>query len=90
MRGSADAGGDDDVDDAGADPGSDGNVAQPKPVTLTLTNRPTNAAQYSLFVAYQDGAAPWTLAPPPSGDTYTFTITSSGAPTVTKTFTKAP
>jgi hypothetical protein len=43
-------------------------------VKLTLTNKPTNADNFSFIVAYQDGAGPWKVAPAPSGDTYSFTI----------------
>jgi len=43
-------------------------------VKLTLKNRPMNGGAYSFIVAYQDGSAPWQLAPAPSGDTYTLTI----------------
>lgn len=57
-------------DDGGG--GSGGNT--PHTVTLTLTNRPNNAGMFSFVVAYQDGSAPWQLAPAPSGDTYTFPI----------------
>jgi len=64
-------GGDDDtVDDGGGENGPN----TPHTVKLTLTNRPTNAQMFSFIVAYQDGSAPWTLAPAPTGDTYTFEI----------------
>jgi len=43
-------------------------------VKLTLTNRPNNAAPFSFLVMVQDGAAPWQVAPAPTGDTYSFTI----------------
>lgn len=63
--------------------GSDGNgggggdgSGGPATVKLTLTDRPTNAAMFSFLVAYQDGSGPWTLAPAPSGDTYTLPIHS--------------
>lgn len=48
----------------------------PGTVSLTLTNRPNDAAMFSFLVAYQDGSGPWTLAPAPTGDTYTFPINS--------------
>jgi hypothetical protein len=64
------AGGDDDtMDDGGGD-----HQNTPHTVKVTLTNRPTNAAMFSFIVAYQDGGAPWTLAPAPTGDTYTFEV----------------
>jgi hypothetical protein len=65
--------------DAG-DPTGDGGVpadaspAGPTIVQLTLANRPNNAAAYSFVVAFQDGAAPWQLAPAPTGDTYALPI----------------
>jgi hypothetical protein len=64
-------------DDGGVDPtGDGGGSGGPHTVKLTLTNRPNNAAPYSFFVAYQDGSAPWTMAPAPSGDTYSFEISA--------------
>jgi hypothetical protein len=48
--------------------------ANPSTVTLTLNNRPNNAAMFSFIVAYQDGSGPWTIAPAPVGDTYSFTV----------------
>ena len=63
-------GGDDTMTDGG---GSD-NSNTPHTVKLTLTNRPMNAQMFSFVVAYQDGGAPWTLAPDPTGDTYTFDV----------------
>jgi hypothetical protein len=56
-----------------ADAGSDAGVQS---VSVTLTHRPAAPANYSFLVAYQDGAAPWALAPAPTGDTSTFPITS--------------
>lgn len=55
----------------------DAPTGTPATVSLTLVNRPNAAATFSFLVAYQDGSAPWTLAPAPSGDTYTFPISSS-------------
>ena len=49
-------------------------MASPRTVKLTLVNRPTNAAPFSFFVAYQDGAGEWKTAPAPTGDTYSFEI----------------
>src|SRR5438270_1016738 len=49
----------------------------PASVMVTLTNRPDNAATFSFLTAYQDGSGPWTAAPAPTGDTYTFTINSA-------------
>lgn len=69
--GSPDASGGD--DQPGDDSGNGGGNT-PHTVKLTLTNRPMNADNFSFLVAYQDGAAPWKLAPAPSGDTYTFTV----------------
>jgi hypothetical protein len=74
--GSSSSGDDDGGNDAGVDPGDDGGVAQPKTIKLTLTNRPNNTAQFSFFVAYQDGSAPWMAAPAPSGDVYTLSISA--------------
>jgi hypothetical protein len=68
---SPDAGGGD--GDGSIDPTGDGG-SEAHTVTLTLANRPMNAAPYSFFVAYQDGSAPWQAAEAPTGDTYTFTI----------------
>ncbi len=48
----------------------------PTTITVTLQNHPTTAATYSFLAAYQDGASAWQLAPTPSGDVYTFTVTS--------------
>lgn len=67
-------GGDDTTGDGGGSGSGGGGSNTPHTVKLTLTNRPTNAAMFSFVVAYQDGSAPWTLAPAPSGDTYTFDI----------------
>lgn len=65
--------GDSDVD---APTDEDGGASTPRTITLTLTSRPMNAATFSFFVAYQDGSAPWTAAPPPTGDTYSFTVSA--------------
>lgn len=62
--------------DGAIDPTGDGGTPSPRMVELTLTNRPTNAAMYSFFVAYQDGSAPWQVAPAPTGDTYTFPVSA--------------
>lgn len=73
--GNSGMGADDDVgDDTTTDGGGSDDPNTPHTVKLTLTNRPTNAAMFSFVVAYQDGSAPWTLAPAPTGDTYTFEI----------------
>jgi hypothetical protein len=69
---SPDGGGDD--GDGSIDPTGDGGTTGPRTVKLTLANRPMNAAQFSFFVAYQDGSAPWQAAAAPSGDTYSFEI----------------
>lgn len=58
--------------DAGG--GDDGGTTGPRTVEVTLANRPNNAAQFSFFVAYQDGSAAWKLAPAPTGDTYAFEV----------------
>lgn len=60
----------------GGDPTGDALSAGPHTIELTLTNRPNTAATYSFIVAYQDGSADWTLAPTPSGDTYTFDVSA--------------
>jgi hypothetical protein len=76
--------------DAGVDPGDDGGGGggetdagvDPGPsagsttIELTLTNRPNNASRFSFVVGYQDGSAPWTVAPAPSGDKYTFQVSA--------------
>jgi hypothetical protein len=51
-------------------------LGTPTTITLTLTNHPTTAATYSFLVGYQDGAGAWQLAPAPTGDVYTFTVSS--------------
>jgi hypothetical protein len=56
--------------------GDDGPHQNATSVTVTLDNRPTNAAMFTFVVAYQDGAGPWMLAPAPAGDTYTLPIYS--------------
>jgi hypothetical protein len=58
----------------GGDPTADGGLPSARTVTLTLNNRPTNAAAFSFLVAYQDGASAWTLAPAPAGDVYSLPI----------------
>lgn len=71
MGAGDDVNGDDTTDGGGS--GSD-NPSTPHTVKLTLANRPNNASMFSFVVAYQDGSAPWTLAPAPTGDTYTFEV----------------
>jgi hypothetical protein len=73
SSGSSTPDGGDDVDGS-IDPTGDGGTAGAHTVKLTLANRPMNAAQYSFFVAYQDGSAPWQAAPAPSGDVYSLPI----------------
>lgn len=63
-------------DDATIEPTDDSATNHPRTITLTLNNRPMNAAKYSFFVAYQDGSAQWAAAPAPSGDTYTFEVSA--------------
>jgi hypothetical protein len=64
-------------DDGGGGSGDGGgNSGGSHTVTLTLNNRPMNGAMYSFFVAYQDGSAPWQVAPAPTGDTYSFTVSA--------------
>ena len=48
----------------------------PTTVSVTLANHPGDAAMFSFLAAYQDGSGPWTLAPAPTGDTYSFAIDS--------------
>jgi hypothetical protein len=55
---------------------SDSLGSNPTTITVTLTNRPNTAATYTFIAAYQDGASAWQAAPAPSGDTYSFTVTS--------------
>src|SRR6266496_3413401 len=68
-------------DDSSTNPdgsmGGDGSGSQGQTVTLTLTNRPNDAAMFTFIVAYQDGSGPWTVAPAPSGDTYSLPVASS-------------
>lgn len=72
------------ADDAGPPPadgsggsGSDGSGSSGgTAITLTLTNRPNTAATFSFLVAYQDGTGAWQLAPAPTGDVYTFDVSS--------------
>jgi hypothetical protein len=71
----ASTGGDPDGGAASGD-ASGGGGGGPRTITLTLTNRPQNAAAYSFLVAYQDGSAAWRLAPAPTGDTYTFEVSA--------------
>jgi hypothetical protein len=49
--------------------GSDGRIA------VTLTHRPTTST-VPFIAAYRDGTGPWQEAPPPNGDTYSFTVSS--------------
>lgn len=69
-----DSGGDMGSGDGGTMGDDDAGGGQPHSVTLTLTNRPTNAAMFSFVVAFQDGSGPWQLAPAPVGDVYTLPI----------------
>lgn len=59
---------------------ADGSVdtpgGNPTTITVTLQDHPATAATYSFLAAYQDGASAWQLAPAPSGDVYTFTVTA--------------
>lgn len=58
-------------------PGSDGSGSGGgTAITLTLSGRPNTAATFSFLVAYQDGTGAWQLAPAPTGDVYTFDVTS--------------
>lgn len=73
--------GDDDDDDVTGDGGNhgdddDGGGQNPHSVTLVMHHQPTNPAGVGFIVAYQDGAGPWTIAPAPSGETYTLPIFS--------------
>jgi hypothetical protein len=71
-----DAGADGKGGDAAGDASGDGASAHATTITVTLVDRPNNAAMFSFVVAYQDGAGAWQVAPPPSGDTYSFQVTS--------------
>jgi hypothetical protein len=64
-------------DDAAGDSGPVPDGFPGTPITLTLNNRPNTPATFTFVVAYQDGSGPWTVAPPPTGDTYAFTINAS-------------
>ena len=46
-------------------------------MTLTLVDRPNDAAMFGFIVAFQDGNKAWQLAPQPTNDTYSLAITSS-------------
>jgi hypothetical protein len=48
----------------------------PVAITVTLTDRPNTPATFSFIAAYQDGTGAWQAAPTPTGDTYTFGVTS--------------
>lgn len=61
-------------DDTAGDGGGSNMPNTPRTVKLTLNNRPMNAGNFTFLVAYQDGSAPWQLAPAPTGDTYSFEI----------------
>lgn len=61
-------------DDTMTDGGGSDDPSTPHTIKLTLTNRPMNSTAYSFVVAYQDGSAPWTEAPAPTGDVYTFDV----------------
>jgi hypothetical protein len=65
--GAGDDGGGDLIDSLGAGPHT---------IELTLTNRPNNALPFSFVVGYQDGGAPWQVAPAPTGDVYSFQVTA--------------
>lgn len=56
--------------------GDAGNTA-PTMITVTLTNHPTTAATFTFLTAYRDGNGAWTAAPAPTGDTYSFMVSSS-------------
>lgn len=60
-----------------ADGGGDGGEPLGVDVTVTLVDRPTNAATFTFLTAYQDGSAPWQAAPAPVGDSYEFTVHSA-------------
>jgi hypothetical protein len=45
-------------------------------ITVTLTDRPNTPATFSFVAAYQDGSGSWHAAPSPTGDAYTFGVTS--------------
>lgn len=57
--------------------GNGGDGATPTTIAVTLNNRPTTAATFGFVAAYQDGVAAWQDVPAPTGDVYTFTVTSS-------------
>src|SRR4051812_38425480 len=56
--------------------GQDAPDGTPTTITVTLRNRPDTPASFSFLVAYQDGTGAWQLAPAPTGDVYTFTVSS--------------
>jgi hypothetical protein len=72
--GGDDDGGGDDGGMTGSNDGGDHGGQTPTNITLAMHHQPTNAAQFSYLVAYQDGSGPWALAPAPSGETYTLPI----------------
>ena len=54
--------------------GNDGGGSTGRDITVTLIDHPNDAASFAFLAAYQDGSAPWQLAPAPVGDTYEFTV----------------
>jgi hypothetical protein len=60
--------------------GGSGSSHQPdaaaQTVTVTLADTPSTPATFAFLAAYEDGTGPWQAAPP-SGDTYSFAVTSA-------------
>ncbi len=46
-------------------------------ITITLTDRPATPGTFTFLTAYEDGTGPWQAAPAPSGDAYSFAVTSA-------------
>jgi hypothetical protein len=61
----------------GDDGGSDGTNPNATKIMFTLNNAPSNVEAFTFVAAYQDGNGAWKPAPPRSGDTYTFDVSSA-------------
>lgn len=59
------------------DAAADGPPGSGHTISVTLTDRPNSPATFTFLAAYEDGTGPWQLAPAPSGDTYSFSVTSA-------------
>ncbi len=57
--------------------GTDGTNPNATKIMFTLNNVPSDTGAFTLAAAYQDGDGAWKPAPAPSGDTYTFDVSSA-------------